>query len=78
MLEPSVDVFHFLYHPFIYFINKLQVGLKSLNMGICPKLNVLYVEAPLMVSLELKGCGVLSEAFIFCPLLTSLDASFCR
>ncbi|BAT99268.1 hypothetical protein VIGAN_10067000 [Vigna angularis var. angularis] len=30
-----------------------------------------------MVSLELKGCGVLSEAFINCPLLTSLDASFC-
>ncbi|BAT89570.1 hypothetical protein VIGAN_06055200 [Vigna angularis var. angularis] len=29
-----------------------------------------------MVSLELKGCGVLSEAFINCPLLTSLDASF--
>ncbi|XP_057799893.1 F-box/LRR-repeat protein 15-like [Salvia miltiorrhiza] len=53
------------------------VGLKSLNMGICPKLNVLYVEAPLMVSLELKGCGVLSKAFIYCPLLTTLDASFC-
>ena len=31
-----------------------------------------------MVSLELKGCGVLSEASINCPLLTSLDASFCR
>lgn len=31
-----------------------------------------------MVSLELKGCGVLSEAYIDCPLLTSLDASFCR
>ncbi|XP_047967002.1 F-box/LRR-repeat protein 15-like isoform X1 [Salvia hispanica] len=53
------------------------VGLKSLNMGICPKLNVLHVEAPLMVSLELKGCGVLSEAYIHCPLLTTLDASFC-
>lgn len=31
-----------------------------------------------MVLLELKGCGVLSEASISCPLLTSLDASFCR
>lgn len=31
-----------------------------------------------MVSLELKGCGVLSEASLNCPLLTSLDASFCR
>lgn len=31
-----------------------------------------------MVLLELKGCGVLSEASINCPLLTSLDASFCR
>lgn len=31
-----------------------------------------------MESLELKGCGVLSEASINCPLLTSLDASFCR
>lgn len=63
---------------FIHFINLLQVGLRSLNMGICPKLNALHVEAPQMVSLELKGCGVLSEAFIYCPLLTSLDASFCR
>ena len=31
-----------------------------------------------MSILELKGCGVLSEASINCPLLTSLDASFCR
>lgn len=31
-----------------------------------------------MLLLELKGCGVLSEASINCPLLTSLDASFCR
>lgn len=31
-----------------------------------------------MASLELKGCGVLSEASINCPLLTSFDASFCR
>ncbi|WKA06485.1 hypothetical protein VitviT2T_024382 [Vitis vinifera] len=30
-----------------------------------------------MVQLELKGCGGLSEAFINCPMLTSLDASFC-
>jgi len=41
-------------------------------------LSVLNIEAPYMVSLELKGCGVLSEASIMCPLLTSLDASFCR
>ena len=31
-----------------------------------------------MELLELKGCGVLSKASIKCPLLTSLDASFCR
>lgn len=31
-----------------------------------------------MLLLELKGCGVLAEASIDCPLLTSLDASFCR
>lgn len=31
-----------------------------------------------MSILELKGCGVLSEASINCPRLTSLDASFCR
>ena len=55
-----------------------QVGLRSLNLGICPKLNILSIEAAFMVSLELKGCGVLSEAFVNCPLLTSLDASFCR
>lgn len=55
-----------------------QVGLLSLNLGICPKLNILSIEAPSMVSLELKGCGILSEAFINCPLLKSLDASFCR
>ncbi|KAF8720451.1 hypothetical protein HU200_023694 [Digitaria exilis] len=54
------------------------VGLESLNLGICPKLSILRVEAPNMTILELKGCGVLSEAFINCPLLTSLDASFCR
>ncbi|KAJ7966360.1 F-box/LRR-repeat protein 15 [Quillaja saponaria] len=53
------------------------VGLRSLNLGICPKLNMLSIEAPQMVSLELKGCGVLSEVSINCPLLTSLDASFC-
>ncbi|CAN8229593.1 unnamed protein product [Cochlearia groenlandica] len=53
------------------------VALRTLNLGICPKLSVLIIEAPYMVSLELKGCGVLSEASIICPLLTSLDASFC-
>lgn len=55
-----------------------QVGLQSLNLGICPKLNSLHIVAARMVLLELKGCGVLSEASINCPLLTSLDASFCR
>ncbi|KAF5730688.1 hypothetical protein HS088_TW19G00282 [Tripterygium wilfordii] len=30
-----------------------------------------------MVMLEMKGCGVLAEASINCPLLISLDASFC-
>ncbi|KAI5427303.1 hypothetical protein KIW84_032643 [Lathyrus oleraceus] len=55
----------------------LKVGLRSLNLGICPKLNILRIEAMLMVSLELKGCGGLSEASLNCPLLTSLDASFC-
>ncbi|KAL6965731.1 F-box/LRR-repeat protein 15 [Sarracenia purpurea var. burkii] len=53
------------------------VGLQALNLGICPKLSALHIEAPRMVLLELKGCGVLSEASINCPLLTSLDASFC-
>lgn len=66
------------YQAFISCISALQVGLKSLNLGICPKLNVLHIEASQMVSLELKGCGILSEASINCPLLTSLDASFCR
>lgn len=60
------------------FSHLLQVGLRSLNLGICPKLNILRIDASLMVSLELKGCGVLSEASLNCPLLTSLDASFCR
>ncbi|PSR93622.1 F-box/LRR-repeat protein [Actinidia chinensis var. chinensis] len=55
----------------------LPVGLQCLNLGICPKLSSLLIEAPHMVLLELKGCGVLSEASINCPLLTSLDASFC-
>ncbi|KAH9619086.1 hypothetical protein KSS87_017375 [Heliosperma pusillum] len=55
----------------------LPVGLLSLNLGICPKLISLHIEAPCMVGLELKGCGVLSEVSIDCPLLTSLDASFC-
>ncbi|OEL28846.1 F-box/LRR-repeat protein 15 [Dichanthelium oligosanthes] len=54
------------------------VGLEALNLGICPKLSILRIEAPNMSILELKGCGVLSEAFINCPLLTALDASFCR
>jgi len=54
-----------------------KVGLRSLNLGICPKLNELRVEAPCMDLLELKGCGGLSEAAINCPRLTSLDASFC-
>jgi len=54
------------------------VGLESLNLGICPKLSVLHIEAPNMSILELKGCGVLSKASINCPRLTSLDASFCR
>ncbi|XP_057510915.1 F-box/LRR-repeat protein 15-like isoform X2 [Actinidia eriantha] len=55
----------------------LPVGLQCLNLGICPKLSSLLIKAPRMVLLELKGCGVLSEASINCPLLTSLDASFC-
>ncbi|XP_076926828.1 F-box/LRR-repeat protein 15-like [Bidens hawaiensis] len=53
------------------------VGLPYLNLGICPKLNVLNIDAPSMVQLELKGCGVLSMSCINCPLLKSLDASFC-
>ncbi|XP_057775555.1 F-box/LRR-repeat protein 15-like [Salvia miltiorrhiza] len=65
------------YHAFSLSRFQLQVGLRSLNLGICPKLSVLHIEAPEIVSLELKGCGVLSEALIDCPLLTSLDASFC-
>lgn len=55
-----------------------QVGLGSLDLGICPRLCVLRIEAPKMLLLELKGCGVLSEAYINCPCLMSLDASFCR
>lgn len=55
----------------------LKVGLRSLNLGICPKLTELRLEAPRMDLLELKGCGGLSEAAINCPRLTSLDASFC-
>jgi len=35
-------------------------------------------EAPQMTVLELKGCGILSQATINCPRLLSLDASFCR
>ena len=54
-----------------------QVALRSLNLGICPKLSVLSIEAPYMVSLDLKCFGRLSESSIICPLLTSLDASFC-
>ncbi|XP_044414982.1 uncharacterized protein [Triticum aestivum] len=56
----------------------IQVGLESLNLVICPKLSVLLIEAPNMSILELKGCGVFSEASINCPCLISLDASFCR
>lgn len=55
----------------------VPVALQSLNLGICPKLSTLGIEALHMVVLELKGCGVLSDAYINCPLLTSLDASFC-
>ncbi|XP_054818807.1 F-box/LRR-repeat protein 15 isoform X2 [Prosopis cineraria] len=58
-------------------LDNCEVGLRSLNLGICPKLNTLNIEAPNMISLELKGCGGLSEASINCPLLISLDASFC-
>lgn len=56
----------------------VQVGLELLDLGICPRLSVLQIEAPSMLVLELKGCGMLSEAYISCPCLKSLDASFCR
>ncbi|XP_020104020.1 F-box/LRR-repeat protein 15 isoform X2 [Ananas comosus] len=59
-------------------LDNCEVGLESLNLGICPKLSVLEIEAPKMLILELKGCGVLSQASINCPCLKSLDASFCR
>lgn len=59
-------------------ITLLQVGLQALNLGICPKLSTIHIEASLMTVLELKGCGVLSHVVINCPLLKSLDASFCR
>ncbi|KAI3985605.1 hypothetical protein MKX01_033888, partial [Papaver californicum] len=52
------------------------VGIRSLNFGICPKLEALCIAAPLMVLLELKGCGVLSEASICCPRLLTLVVSF--
>ncbi|KAH1056879.1 hypothetical protein J1N35_034944 [Gossypium stocksii] len=58
-------------------LDNCEVALRSLNLGIWPKLNTLRINAPDMVSLELKGCGVLSDASINCPLLKSLDASFC-
>lgn len=33
-------------------------------MVICPKLNVLKIEPPIMALHELKGCGVLSQALV--------------
>lgn len=56
----------------------LQVGLVSLNLGICPHLTTLEIEAVQMTTLDLRGCGVLSQASIRCPHLSSLDASYCR
>lgn len=55
-----------------------QVGLVSLNLGICPHLRTLEIEAVNMTTLDLRGCGVLSQASIRCPHLSSLDASYCR
>ncbi|PWA88860.1 putative serine/threonine-protein kinase WNK11 [Artemisia annua] len=40
------------------------VWLQSLNLVICPKLNVLKIEPPIMALHELKGCGVLSQALV--------------
>ncbi|KAG6512735.1 F-box/LRR-repeat protein 15-like isoform X2 [Zingiber officinale] len=59
-------------------LDNCQVGLELLDLGICPRLSVLQIEAPSMQVLELKGCGILSEAYISCSCLKSLDASFCR
>jgi hypothetical protein len=56
----------------------IQVGLVSLNLGICPHLMKLEIEAAQMTALDLRGCGVLSQASICCPRLLSLDASYCR
>ncbi|PWA73628.1 Phospholipid/glycerol acyltransferase [Artemisia annua] len=42
----------------------IMVCLRSLNLGICPKLNVLKIEQPTMVFHELKGYGILSEALV--------------
>lgn len=50
----------------------------SLNLGICPHLTTLEIEAVNMTTLDLRGCGVLSQASIRCPHLSSLDASYCR
>jgi hypothetical protein len=55
----------------------IQVGLVSLNLGICPHLMKLEIEAAQMTALDLRGCGVLSQASICCPRLLSLDASYC-
>lgn len=54
------------------------MGLVSLNLGICPHLRTLEIEAVNMTTLDLRGCGVLSQASIRCPHLSSLDASYCR
>ncbi|XP_024391133.1 F-box/LRR-repeat protein 15 isoform X2 [Physcomitrium patens] len=53
------------------------VGLLSLNLGICPHLTSLVIKADQMSVLDLRGCGILSQASIDCPNLSSLDASYC-
>ncbi|RVW52254.1 F-box/LRR-repeat protein 15 [Vitis vinifera] len=47
------------------------------QLSLTYKAHLATFSAPSMVQLELKGCGGLSEASINCPMLTSLDASFC-
>jgi hypothetical protein len=54
------------------------VGLDhQLDMGICPRLEELHLEAPLLRSLQLCGCGFLRLLTLACPALASLNTTFC-
>eukprot|EP00241_Pyramimonas_parkeae_P003477 CAMPEP_0114274758 /NCGR_PEP_ID=MMETSP0058-20121206/29956_1 /TAXON_ID=36894 /ORGANISM="Pyramimonas parkeae, CCMP726" /LENGTH=777 /DNA_ID=CAMNT_0001394611 /DNA_START=313 /DNA_END=2646 /DNA_ORIENTATION=- len=60
------------------YVKLAPVGIEDqLDLGICPRLEELHLQAPSLVALKLCGCGMISTLELNCPSLVTLNTAFC-